>query len=513
MKVRVVTRGGQTEVGRGNCITLELMNNDQILKQVMLDCGAGIKISESFEQGPTFAGLEPDKLVVLLTHCHRDHISAIPVKLFSYFNQDNLSIYGSHFTLGMLKLLQREMTFPQYKFPDGYQRMVNDFYRRNVYLFGTLKSWEYILDQQIIPDDHQWHFMDNESQLRWAQKWLGIIRETARKCYWHYMTEPDYVETAFDQYYQAHSFDLSGHHSIYQPLGWEVVMNGKRFVTLGDIKNLSKDWQMPWEGKADVLFLDSTGINDDGFSPAEDDFEELVYRLIVNASYEEHRRLIITMFSTNTPRAESVIEMAFKAGKSISFLGRSMMQTMNLMAEIQGFAIGKCQLVKKISTKWTDVSYGNDRADVVISTGCQGEIGSGLWKMANNIDSHYFRSGDILVISARMLPGSSEESLEPMLRQVKNQFGDNIGIIRDQRMIPSPIDGQNCADVVGNYGPSGHAHKGDLKNIISLFLRNNPEIIIVPVHGDRDRREKLSHLAQSLGAQAKLMDDANFFDM
>ncbi|MDD3773841.1 MAG: hypothetical protein PHW50_00940 [Patescibacteria group bacterium] len=512
MKVRVVTRGGQTEVGRGNCITLELMNNDQILKQVMLDCGAGIKIAESFEQGPTFAGLELGKLVVLLTHGHRDHISGIPVKLFSYFNQDNLSIYGSHFTLGMLKLFQKEMTFPQYKFPNGYQRMVNDFYRRNVYLLDTLKSWEYILDQKIIIDDRQWDFMDNQSQLRWAQKWLGVIRETASKCNWHYMPQPDYIETAFDQYYSAHNFDLSGHHSIYQPLGWEVVMNGKRFVTLGDIKSLPKNWKIPWSGEADVLFLDSTGIEDEGISPGEDDFEKVISKLIVDASYSENRRLIIAMFSTNTPRAEALVEMAFKAGKSISFLGRSMMQTMNLMAQIQGFALGKGRLAKKISTKWTDVAYGNDRADVVITTGCQGEIGSGLWKMTNN-RNYYFRPGDILVISARMLPGSSEQSLEPMLRQVKKRLGDNIGIIRDQRMIPSPIDNENCADVVGNYGPSGHAYKDDLKNIIDIFLRNNPNVIIVPVHGDRDRREKLGHMAQRMGAKAKLSNDANYFDI
>lgn len=94
-------RGGQEAVGSSNCITIE---NDTT--QIMIDCGArigdyngGSKKNGSY---PDFEGLDPEHLIILLTHGHDDHIRGL-LALAKTFGRYPIPIYGSRFTLERVK--------------------------------------------------------------------------------------------------------------------------------------------------------------------------------------------------------------------------------------------------------------------------------------------------------------------------------------------------------------------------------------------------------------------------
>jgi mRNA degradation ribonuclease J1/J2 len=128
-------------------------------------------------------------------------------------------------------------------------------------------------------------------------------------------------------------------HSIMDPRGWSIQMDGKHIVHLGDIKHLpaeSLDY-IRRQGIVDYLFLDSTGALDKGYAPDESEFNKLIEPMIANSN--KAHRLVIAGFSTNIPRWMQVIALAAKYGK-LSSLPEIILVRRSLLAKTPAIAVG-----------------------------------------------------------------------------------------------------------------------------------------------------------------------------
>jgi len=481
----------------------------------MVDCGAGISIYDALGQAPDFKGINPDILHILLTHGHRDHITGL-LKMFKYCGHKGIPVHGSPFTIGVWKNILRELYFSSESGKEmNYNELARSMGFSNSQVHQLIVLWKQLAPKEEYFDDlingsRKPNGCETEEQ-QWAFYFLEKMRDLYKRLnQWEYIEEPKSSIPVFGNgFFEAGAIDLSGCHSIHQPLGYWVKMDGKLFVHLGDLKCLPVGWQPPyeWQGKKpDVLFLDSTGAFEKGHSPDETTLNDLLYekdnpsKLINRANFADNKRLIIVLFSTNIPRILNIIDMAHHCSRSVGVVGRSLNQMMKLAQKVEEESRGKYGDILK--TAWDGVNWGSSREDVVITTGTQGEPGSGLYKLVAGRGEHSLQEGDIIIVSARELPGTH---INEVLRQAKDDFGDLIYILRDCRANDENSFCEERVDKDGNtykdiddYGPSGHAYREDLEDMIRMI---NPRFVF-PIHGDLDRRKALRSLANSMKIDA-----------
>ena len=260
-------------------------------------------------------------------------------------------------------------------------------------------------------------------------------------------------------------------HSIVDALAFAIRTPAGTIIHTGDFKidhtpvdRLSTDLAtLGRYGEEGVLLLmsDSTNALVEGHCPS----ERSIGSALENTFATAKGRIILTTFASHIHRVQQVIDIARKYSRKILMIGRSLVDN-----------IGTAERLGYISVPRDVRTDGND-ADVIITTGTQGEPASALSRMAvGEHKSIEIRRGDTVIISARTIPGN-ERAVSHMI--------DNLYRLGAEVMT------WDTAEV----HVSGHACQEELKLMMNL---TRPRFFI-PIHGTLRHLIHHARLAERVG--------------
>lgn len=214
-----------------------------------------------------------------------------------------------------------------------------------------------------------------------------------------------------------------------------------------------------------ALIGDSTNADVPGFSKSEGEVREEFVKIFSRYN----KRIVVTCFSSNIARMESIAIAAKKNGRKVALVGRSMKKTIE--------AAIKNNIIKEISNFITEeeAAFIPRENLVVICTGSQGEKRSALSRIAYNSHRHvHLEKDDLVIFSSRDIPGN-----EKSINNLKNL------LIRQKVEIVTSDD-----DLVH---VSGHGYADEIKQ---MYDWTRP-MIALPIHGEPKHLLAHSQLAQS----------------
>ena len=241
---------------------------------------------------------------------------------------------------------------------------------------------------------------------------------------------------------------------------WKIDTN----PTLGDGLDVNSFKKIGNEGLL-ALIGDSTNADVPGFSKSEGEVRDE----LVKVFSRYNKRIVITCFSSNIARMESIVIAAKKNNRKVALVGRSMKKTIE--AAIENNIINES--TNFISEE--EAAHIPRENLVVICTGSQGEKRSALSRIAYNSHRYiHLEKDDLVVFSSRDIPGN-----EKSINNLKNL------LIRQKVEIITSDD-----DLVH---VSGHGYAEEIKQ---MYDWTRP-MISVPVHGEAKHLLAHSNLAQS----------------
>jgi ribonuclease J len=270
-------------------------------------------------------------------------------------------------------------------------------------------------------------------------------------------------------------------HSVLDSLALAIETPAGVVVASGDFKI---DPQAPPEERTDLeslsawgdrgvlaLLSDSTNVERRGRSGGEAEvipaFEEVLQRT--------RGRVLVSCFATSIPRIQRVADAARAAGRRIAFLGRRMVDNVQVATDLGVLKIPAADVLPVSEL----ASYPAGRVAVFIA-GSQGEPFSALSMVS--VDEHHELSvgpGDTVVISARPIPGNERA----VSRVMGNLFRRGCDVVHPG---------------TAKVHVSGHGNEDEL---VELLARVRPRYLI-PIHGEYRMLAQHARLAARAGMPA-----------
>lgn len=216
------------------------------------------------------------------------------------------------------------------------------------------------------------------------------------------------------------------------------------------------------------LMGDSTVASMPGHQISESVIGEELERIIEKAK----GRVIMGTFASLLSRVKQVMEIAERMDRKVFLDGYSMKANVEVAKEL-GFIKVQAKNILPID----DVNKYPDEQVLILCTGAQGEKYAALNRMAN--DEHRFvklHKGDTVVFSSSVVPGN-ERSVQ---RLMDTLYRKRCKVINYKMM---------------DVHAGGHAHKEDIKLMLSLF---RPKYY-VPIEGNHFMLRENAEIAYSLG--------------
>jgi ribonuclease J len=219
-----------------------------------------------------------------------------------------------------------------------------------------------------------------------------------------------------------------------------------------------------------ALFSDSTNVERPGFTPS----ERVVAPRIEELTRSAPRRVVLSCFASSIHRIQQVIDIGERVGRKIAFVGRSMIDNVEIAHDL-----GYLRIPDGIVVRPQDIRSFEPRKLLILASGSQAEAMSSMSRIA--VDNHRFVSineNDTVILSARIIPGNEKaifRMLDHMFRRRALVYYDNSG---------------------GTIHVSGHASQEEQKLILQLV---KPKYFI-PVHGEYRHLFRHAALAHQLGA-------------
>ncbi len=216
------------------------------------------------------------------------------------------------------------------------------------------------------------------------------------------------------------------------------------------------------------LMGDSTVASVPGHQISESVIGEELERLIEKAK----GRVIMATFASLLSRVKQVMEIGEKHGRKVFLDGYSMKANVEVAK-----ALGFIKVAQKNILPIDDVNKYPDDQVLVLCTGAQGEKYAALNRIAN--EEHRFvklHKGDTIVFSSSVVPGN-ERSVQ---RLMDTLYRKRAKVINYKMM---------------DVHAGGHAHKEDIKLMLSLF---KPKYY-VPIEGNHFMLRENADIAYSLG--------------
>jgi len=217
-----------------------------------------------------------------------------------------------------------------------------------------------------------------------------------------------------------------------------------------------------------VMLSDSTNAERQGFTKSE--------KSVGEAFDEKFRaapsRIIVASFSSNIHRLQQAIDSAFKYGRKVAVIGRSMVNVVSIAMEL-----GYLKVADGVLIDISEINNYPANRLVILTTGSQGEPMSALTRMAMSDHRKVeIVPGDTVIISATPIPGN--EKL--VSRTVDYLFRQGADVIYEAS---------------AGIHVSGHGSQEELKLMLNLV---RPQFFI-PVHGEYRMLKVHAKLAQDLG--------------
>ncbi len=220
-----------------------------------------------------------------------------------------------------------------------------------------------------------------------------------------------------------------------------------------------------------ALFSDSTNVERAGFTPSE---RAVVVRMeeLFRAAPE---KVVVSCFSSSIHRIQQVIEVARGVGRKVGFVGRSMVDNVEI-----AHGLGKLKIPDGSIVRPQDIRGFDPKKLVVLASGTQAEPMSALSRIS--VDNHRLMSisqNDTVILSARIIPGNEKA----IFRMIDHLFR--------RRVLVYYEGGRNAPIHV-----SGHASQEEMKILLQLV---RPKYFI-PMHGEYRQLFQHAALAEQVGA-------------
>lgn len=218
-----------------------------------------------------------------------------------------------------------------------------------------------------------------------------------------------------------------------------------------------------------ALLMESTNAERPGFTASEKIVGESFATLFRKA---KKNRIIVATFSSNIHRIQQIIYEAEKCGRKVAVSGRSMVNVVNIAAQM-GYLHVPDNLLIDIET----IKRYTPEQLVIVTTGSQGEPLSALHRMS--IGEHRqleLIPGDMIIISATPIPGN-----EKTVGNVVNELMCRGANVVYEKMYDVHV--------------SGHACQEELKLMLGI---TKPKYFI-PVHGEQKHLVHNAELAKGVG--------------
>ncbi len=216
-----------------------------------------------------------------------------------------------------------------------------------------------------------------------------------------------------------------------------------------------------------VLLSDSTNASSKGHTISEKDIGEGLDIAVGKCE----GRIIAATFSTLLSRIQQIINSAYKHNRKVAFLGRSMLQNVEIATELKYFKLPPDTLVDPRAIKKLP-----DKNIVIIATGSQGQENSAVGRMATG--DHRFiklKKTDTVILSSSPVPGNEN----PITNMIDNIIRQGAKVIDNKSM---------------DIHASGHGSAEDIKTMISLI---KPKYLL-PNHGSLSMRTALGQIGRDL---------------
>ena len=220
-----------------------------------------------------------------------------------------------------------------------------------------------------------------------------------------------------------------------------------------------------------ALFADSTNVERPGFTPSE---RAVVVRMeeLFRAAPE---KVVVSCFSSSVHRIQQVIDVARGVGRKVGFVGRSMVDNIEI-----AHGLGKLRIPDGSMVRPQDLRSYDPKKLVVLASGTQAEPMSALSRIS--VDNHRLLSiaeNDTVILSARIIPGNEKS----IFRMIDHLFR--------RRVLVYYEGGRNAPIHV-----SGHASQEEMKILLQLV---RPKYFI-PMHGEYRQLFQQAALAEQVGA-------------
>lgn len=202
-----------------------------------------------------------------------------------------------------------------------------------------------------------------------------------------------------------------------------------------------------------LMLSDSTYAEVPGYTLSERVVGEALDRAIGDAT----GRVMVATFASLISRVQQVLDAAERHGRKVSIVGRSMVDNVNVAAEMGYLRVSPGLLLSLSQTRRLP-----PEEVVLLTTGSQGEPTSALVRIANR-DHRDVKAmpGDTVIISATPIPGNElpvSRTIDNLLRQGAKVLYDRVALVHVH----------------------GHASQEELKMVLSLVRPR----FFVPVHGE-----------------------------
>ncbi|GIQ68584.1 ribonuclease J [Xylanibacillus composti] len=220
-----------------------------------------------------------------------------------------------------------------------------------------------------------------------------------------------------------------------------------------------------------ALLSDSTNAERPGFTPS----EKSVGKELKEVFQQAQQRVVVATFASNIHRIQQVIEAAYETNRKLAVVGRSMVNVVNIAAELGYLNVPDGMLIEP---EEVNKLAGNRVA--ILSTGSQGEPMSALTRMARSTHRKVdILPGDTVVIAATPIPGNEKY----VGRTVDELF----------RLGAKVIYGGSMSGV----HVSGHGSQEELKLMLNLM---RPKYFI-PIHGEFRMLRHHALLGEAVGVE------------
>lgn len=278
-------------------------------------------------------------------------------------------------------------------------------------------------------------------------------------------------------------------HSIPDAYGFGIEIGGKRIYYAGDFRLSSFDREEVNRFKqrieeigrkgVDAAFIECTNVFEDNT----DESEEEVTRELERITQETNGRIIFATFSSHVDRVERMIEIAKKYNRPVYVSGTSLQFTLT---------------AKKVNG-WKSLvnEFLLEPDAVVCSTGVQAESGSVLSKSVKGEARFQLRYTDTVIVSADPIP---ENGIEEAVCEMVKRLVRYVKTVYVNKDVPDYFPSEAIRAPIH---VSGHEKRQGLEWMIQSL---DPQVV-VPIHGDIERRKALGVIADSFGKKSLLLEE------